>query len=266
MEVLSETFFGLKMHLLLPSSTDIYLTGGKSHESETRLARFMINHLEPGDTFVDVGAHYGYFTLLGSKLVGPEGKVFTFEASPTTFNILDKNTCNRTNIKSFNLAVADEVSKLTFYEFPNLYSEYNTLDVNQFRSANWFSQYKPREVTIQTIVLDQFLSEHQAYPKMIKIDVEGAELKVINGLSNYLSEHSPLLVMEYLSQERGNEQHQEAVHLLNALGYLSYTIDGNGNLNPIKNINDYLNERKLESDNLVFLKKAKAINGVEDLV
>ncbi|MBL0295213.1 MAG: hypothetical protein IPQ04_13440 [Saprospiraceae bacterium] len=75
-EVESETFFGTKMSLLLPSGTDIYLTGGKSHGSETRLARFLINNLEIGDTFIDVGAHYGYFSLLGSKLVGQKGKVF----------------------------------------------------------------------------------------------------------------------------------------------------------------------------------------------
>ncbi|MEL6392762.1 MAG: FkbM family methyltransferase, partial [Bacteroidota bacterium] len=67
--VRTTTFFGRPMSVLLPSSTDIYLTGGKSHSSEIRLARFIIKHLNEGDFFVDVGAHYGYFTQLASCIV-----------------------------------------------------------------------------------------------------------------------------------------------------------------------------------------------------
>lgn len=255
LEVISETFFGIKMHLLLPSSTDIYLTGGKSHESETRLARFMIKNLELGDTFIDVGAHYGYFTLLSSKLVGNSGKVCSFEASPTSYKVLSKNTKHKTNIKSFNLAVSDEISGIKFYEFPNLYSEYNTLDINQFRNVNWFPENKPREINIKSVILDQFLADNKVFPKIIKIDVEGAEFKVINGLNHYLSKNSPVVVMEYLSQERGNKKHQEAVEKLNSLGYMFYKIDSGGYLKPIRNINNYLMEMDLESDNIVFVKQ-----------
>jgi len=257
-EVLSKTFFNTKMHLLLPSSTDIYLTGGKSHDSEIRLARFLINNLENDNSFVDVGAHYGYFTLLGSKLVGNDGKVFSFEASPTTYKVLSKNSQNKTNINIFNLAVSDEVSVLKFYEFPNLYSEYNTLDINQFKNENWFSEYKPKEVNIQSIILDDFLSNKKVYPKILKIDVEGAENKVINGLRSYLEENSPFIVMEYLSKERGNKEHQEAEYRLNSLGFSSFVIDKSGSLKKIESISKYLEENNLESDNIVFSKKENA--------
>lgn len=173
-KVLSKTFFDTEMKLLLPSSTDIYLTGGKSHDSEIRLAKFLINKLGSEDSFVDVGAHYGYFTLLGSKLVGNNGKVYSFEASPTTYRILYENTCHKSNIRALNLAISDEVSIIQFYEFPNLYSEYNTLDVNQFEDESWFSEYKPNEVSIQSVILDDFLSDEKVKPKIFKIDVEGA--------------------------------------------------------------------------------------------
>lgn len=254
-EVTSDTFFDVKMHLLLPSSTDIYLTGGKSQDSEIRLARFLINNLENGDTFVDVGAHYGYFTLLGSKLVGNNGKVYSFEASPITYRILNKNTQNKTNINSLNFAVSDEFSALKFYEFPNLYSEYNTLNVNQFKNENWFSEYKPKEVDIESIILDDFLSDEKVYPKIFKIDVEGAENKVINGLRSYLTKNSPFIVMEYLSKERGNKEHQEAESRLNSLGYFSFVIDNSGKLKKLDSISKYLDENNLESDNIVFMKQ-----------
>lgn len=251
-EVISETFFGVKMHLLLPSSTDIYITGGKSHKSETRLAKFMINNLESGDTFADVGAHYGYFTLLASVLVGDKGKVYSFEASPTNYKVHSKNTLKRTNIHSFNLAVSDEASELKFYEFPNLYSEYNTLYVGQLSNENWFSEYKPREINVKSVILDALLHDTKLYPKIIKIDVEGAELGVINGLRNYLSKNSPFLVMEYLSKERGNEGHKRAENILRSLGYLSFVIDKSGNLKKLDSIPEYLDDEELESDNIVF--------------
>ncbi len=257
-KVFIKTFFDTKMQLLLPSSTDIYLTGGKSHDSEIRLAKFLINNLKHEDVFVDVGSHYGYFTLLGSKLVGDNGSVYSFEASPTNYKVLNKNSHNETNIKSFNLAVSDEVSNLKFYEFPNLYSEYNTLDINQFKNKNWFSGYKPKEVNIKSIILDDFLSEVKVHPKIFKIDVEGSENKVINGLRNYLSYNSPFIVMEYLSKERDNKEHQDAENRLNSLGYSSFVIDKLGNLKKLDSISRYLEENKLESDNIVFVKKENA--------
>ena len=253
-EVESETFFGTKMSLLLPSGTDIYLTGGKSHGSETRLARFLINNLEIGDTFIDVGAHYGYFSLLGSKLVGQKGKVFSFEAAPKTFKVLNKNTSKTPNLKSFNLAVSDEISELKFYEFPNLYSEYNSLEVNQYKNEKWFSKYKPKEIKISSVILGEFLHKENVFPKVIKIDVEGAEYRVINGLSDFLTQKSPIIVMEFLSQGRGSTGHQEATKKLKSLGYRSYVIDTLGNLKHIEGISEYLKEMDLESDNIVFVK------------
>lgn len=254
-EVICNTFFDTKMHLLLPSSTDIYLTGGKSHYSEIRLAKFLINNLAKGDVFVDVGAHYGYFSLLGSRIVEKKGKVYSFEASPSTYRVLSKNTQQKGNIKSYNLAVSDKEAKLKFYEFPNLYSEYNTLEIEQFKSEKWFAEFKPKEINVNSVILAKFLKNEKVYPKIIKIDVEGAELSVINGLSNYLSDFSPLIIMEYLSYKRGNKEHQEAEKKLNSLGYFSFLIDNLGNLQKQESISKYLEQHNLESDNIVFMKR-----------
>src|SRR5690606_9607362 len=100
-------FTGKKIKVILPASTDIYLTGGKSHNSEIRLARFLINNLNSNDTFWDIGAHYGYFSILSSELVGLEGRVLSIEASPTTFNILEKNAKKHKNIFILNNAISD---------------------------------------------------------------------------------------------------------------------------------------------------------------
>ena len=253
-EVIANTFFEEPMHLLLPSSMDIYLTGGKTHDSEIRLAKFLINNLESGETFIDVGTHYGYFSLLAAHLIGKEGQVYSFEASPSTYKVLHKNTSNRQNVNSYNLAVSDEISELTFYEFPNLYSEYNTLDVSQFKNETWYSEYAPKEVKIRSVILDDFCNEKSVQPKIVKIDVEGAEFKVINGLSTHLSKYAPLIAMEYLSDERGSQEHQKAAQKLNALGYVSFIIDGEGNLKRVETISQYLKQKNMDSDNIVFVK------------
>ena len=251
----STTFFGEDMHLLLPASTDIYLTGGKSHESEIRLAKFMIHNLSKGDCFVDVGAHYGYFTLLASKLVDGTGEVHSFEAASTTYAMLKKNSTSKENIKYYHKAVADQNGTITFHEFPNLYSEYNSIDIKQFKNNSWFSKLTPQQISVETVDLSSFLSQEKLSPKLIKIDVEGAELKVIKGAVNYLQKHTPLIAMEYLKSERSNVVHQQAVELLNSLGYTYSIINADGLLVECEDIDAYLVRHQLESDNIVFRKK-----------
>ncbi len=257
-EVKTRTFFDTEIHVLLPSGTDIYITGGKSHDSEIRLAKFIIHKLKHSDVFVDIGAHYGYFSLLASKLVGEKGKVYSYEASPVTYRVLCKNTRNKSNIKSFNLAVSDEDAELIFHEFPNLYSEYNTLFVDQFKNEIWFSTYKPKEVKVKSIILDSILSDRKIFPKIFKIDVEGAEYKVILGIRRYLTENAPYVVMEYWSKEKPNMEHQKAEKNLKSLGYLPFAIDKSGKLKKLDSISNYLELNKLESDNIVFLKEENA--------
>lgn len=253
-QVVSHTFFGVPMYLLLPSSTDIYLTGGKSHSSEVRLAKFLINHLKAGDTFIDVGAHYGYFSLLASTIVGNSGQVFAFEASPTTYSVLKKNSDQQKNINSKNLAVSDTDTPLTFFEFPNLYSEYNTLDVGQFKNEEWYINNKPVKLNIDSVVLSDFLLQNQITPNIIKIDVEGAEFKVMSGLKEYLSAHSATVIIEFLSDERGNDAHMKAKELLEALGLKPHVIDASGQLELVSSITDYINNLETDSDNVVFTK------------
>jgi len=253
-EISCSTFFGTEMNVLLPSSTDIYLTGGKSHDSEIRLARYIINTLNQGDTFMDIGAHYGYFSLLASSIVGDGGRVISFEAAPKTYRILNKNASKVSNINVHNNAVSDTTGTLSFYEFPNLYSEYNTLDVSQFENEEWYKNSKPQEIKIESIVLDNFLTQTNTNPTLIKIDVEGAEYKVISGMKNHLHNNNPIIVMEYLSDDRSNDMHIQAERHLHSENYNSFLIDKKGHLIKADNISQYLQSNNLESDNVVFVK------------
>lgn len=72
-KVEARLFTGDPIYVHLPSSTDIYLTGCKSHRSELKLSRFLLHHLNPGDAFIDIGAHCGFYSLVAARLVGGGG-------------------------------------------------------------------------------------------------------------------------------------------------------------------------------------------------
>lgn len=247
-------FTGERINILLPASTDIYLTGGKSHASEIRLAKFLILNLNKADVFWDIGAHYGYFSLLASVLVGEDGQVVSAEASPTTFSILSENCKKANNIHTLNKAVSDKEEQISFYELPNLYAEYNSTDITQFEKERWFQKIKPKQVTVAAITLDGLYSKYKKYPNIIKIDVEGGELAVISGALNVLGqkEQSPMLVMEFLEPKRHNQPHKDAAYQLLQRGYQPHIIRQDGSIFPTEDIEDHLLTNKLESDNIVF--------------
>jgi FkbM family methyltransferase len=248
------TFFGSKMYISLPSGTDIFLAGGKTHDSEIRLTKFLLQILKDGNTFIDIGSHFGYFSLLAAKMVGEEGKVVSLEASSSTYTVLRKNTLDKSPIKSYNLAAAKEDGYLTFYEFPNLYSEYNTGNAEQYNKEAWYTTNLPQEIKIKSVNLDNFFRENELSPDIIKIDVEGGEYSVLLGLSNTLAELSPIIIMEYLSDFGKNLPHREALDFMKSMGYLSYIITGEGKLTLVENMALYFNEIGLDSDNIVFCK------------
>jgi FkbM family methyltransferase len=250
----ADLFYGKKMKIGLPASTDIYLNGGKSHDSEIRLARFIILNLGAGGHFLDIGAHYGYFTLLAAEIAGGEGKVVAFEPAGMSYDLLKENTGHLAHVTALPKAVSHNTDSLVFYEFPNLYSEYNSTDVSQFEKEDWFQRFPPRRVEVPATTIDEVTTGHNFVPGIIKIDVEGAEFSVIRGGVQFLRLHAPFIVMEYLEPKRHNEEHKKAFDLMIELGYRSYLIRKDGTLMPVTDIDTYLTEQKLESDNIVFQK------------
>ncbi len=255
--VKARPFFGGAMWVELPAGTDIFLTGGKTHESELRLAKFLLRRLSDGNTFFDIGAHFGYFTLLAQALVGSSGAVYAFEPALLNRRLLQKNAGNRQGITLSNKALSAAAGTVTFYEFPALYSEYNAMNVEQFRNEPWFRRADVKEHVVSAISLDQIISEGAPVPDIIKIDVEGSEDKVITGAETLLRGASPIIVMEFLSDGRHNEGHRRAAALLAASGYTPSAIDGDGGLISIDDIEAYLAGTGADSDNIVFSKTGK---------
>lgn len=250
----AKTFFGIPIKTLLPAGTDILLNGIKSHDSEIRLTKFLTRHLHDGDTFIDVGAHYGYYALLGSVMTGPQGHVFAIEASAHSFGILKENTDAITNILTYHNAAGESPGEVVFYEYPGPLAEYNTIVKGAYENKAWIKKVKQTINRVQTVVLDDLIASNQVAKAVIKIDVEGGELAVIKGLTTSMQKADLTIVMEYLISEDLSSPHHLAVGLLMEYGYQAHAIDKEGNLIKVVVIDQYLKDAGLDSDNLVFVR------------
>ncbi len=249
------TFFGTSLAVPLPACMDIYITGAKSHDSELRLARYMIQNVKTNDTFIDVGAHVGYFSLLAHTLIQPTGKVFAFEPSTLAYGFLKVNTEGLSGIHAEQSIVSNTTGIEKFYQFDALYSEYNALDIEQYKEMDWYRNHPPQHVDTPCTTLDLFCNEKQIIPNYIKIDVEGAELKVLQGAENILNKYSPAIIMEFVMDKRNNTTHYAAAEYLHSLGYATHHIEEDGSLTKIADILNYYTQHPIDSDNILFIKK-----------
>jgi FkbM family methyltransferase len=154
------------------------MTNGRHYEHETTL--LLMENLQGGNFFVDVGANNGYYSLLASSLVGREGRVFSFEPNPSSFRrLLNNLSYNKvTNVTPFNLALSDAQEVVPLY-----LNRFEDGQSSMVRSAK-------TSVPVPTIRLDDVVSGR--LPDLVKIDVEGAELKVLAGMANTLSSQKSL--------------------------------------------------------------------------
>lgn len=237
------TFFGTEMMVDLPAGMDLFLLGCKTHDSELRLARFFIDFIRPGDQIADVGAHFGYFSLLAAHLAGPEGRVWSFEPGSATHAVLTKNTQDFQQMEVHRLLVGAHNDILDFWEFPTLFSEYNTT-----RPDSVPEHLRGRKTQLESTRLDTFFTARQTAPRLIKIDVEGAEFEVVQGLKSLFEQgYFPVLAMEYL----GEQGHRQAVTWLLEQGYQVLVPNADGALQTCRHWENWLADHGMDSENFV---------------
>ena len=250
----TRTFFDQSMLVALPAGTDIFLLGAKTHDSEIRLCRLLLRQLKPADTFIDVGAHYGFYSLFAALLTGPEGRVLALEAAPAAYGLLRVNLGPVTRAMAIQCAVTDREAPVIFQEFPVLFSEYSSLNPELQVSAGSSKMASPRVGTASGRRLDNLLAGLDLHPGFIKIDVEGSEDQVIRGMTALLEDRRSdiTIAMEYLASPKKNIAHRKAARLLRAYGFESFSIDKHGSLSPCPDIETSLGQRRLDSDNIIF--------------
>lgn len=240
--------YGIDFQVALPAATDIFLTGGKTHPSELQLAKFLLHHLKDGMTYVDVGAHYGYFLGLAAQL-NPNGTNIGFEPSPTTFALLRKNL-QSLPVQLYQEGVGAATEKLTFYQFPAKYSEYNSLDLQQYQGQSWLKAYPPEAIPILITSLQERLTQP---PSILKIDVEGAEDRVLIGAESLLALGKTQIILEYLPIHSSNGSHLRAHQWLLEKGYVCHRLSAAGQPLACPDPERWLLRERIDSTNLLYL-------------
>lgn len=136
---------------------------------------FLRAHCRPGDVVFDIGAHLGLFTVVMAKLVGPKGRVASFEPTPLSREVLTEtvqlNGCEDV-VDVRPEAVSGAVGNATFFDTGTVASNANSL-VQTSRSRSGY--------TVPIVDLDGFCGARGWRPTCLKIDAEGAELDVLRG-------------------------------------------------------------------------------------
>jgi FkbM family methyltransferase len=183
------------MVLRLPSGWDeLYAPGGYEPDVAAALTRLV----EPGDTCVDAGAHYGYFTLLLAKLCGPGGHVYSFEAEADNARVLRQNVrANRlqSRVSVERAAVAAREGEVELHASATGGStEWTLLESFALRGEE-----QPTNRTAErtpAIRLDAYLADAPRFD-VLKMDIEGAEAEVIPTISELLERRRPAIVLEF---------------------------------------------------------------------
>jgi len=249
-----KTFWGDEITIHLPSSLDIYLTGAKTHPSELRLTAFLMKQANACKGFLDIGAHVGYFSLLMNKYARPALPILAIEAAPRTFALLQHNVAKYKSITALQYAASNQQGTLQFLELPAKYAEYNSLQLEQYKNEAWFQQINPTICDVAATRIDDLLLQHPTFsPTIIKIDVEGAELSVLQGMTNCISTHTSMLIVEFVCNEQNKTNFDKIENLLQAKGLKPYCINGTGELELLKkDIYSWMCEHKIDSENFVF--------------
>lgn len=153
--------------------------------------------LRRGDVVYDVGANVGYMTLMFLHRVGASGQVHAFEPSRRCFDSLQRSLEPGDPVQLTQKAVGREAGEVVFEEHAAL----NLSSVAGFGTPQSSTRQPARRYTVQTITLDEYWKGQQATPCLVKIDVEGFESQVFEGMRELLTQHAPILMFEAASSE-----------------------------------------------------------------
>jgi FkbM family methyltransferase len=202
-----------------------HLTQNVFYEPET--SHLLGSVLQPGDTFIDVGAHVGYFSMLASCLVGPTGKVFSFEPDLRNHeHLLEHIQMNgATHVHPASMAVGGSESVAEFWVNDDNDGGHALWNVGN-HPFNEKSRQSQRTRRVFMTSLDGFFGNRDLGSlKAIKIDAEGAEVGVLAGARELLARHRvPFIVAEVnrFGLEAMGASEAQLRDLMTSLGYETY--------------------------------------------
>jgi FkbM family methyltransferase len=201
----------------------LYATGLYERDVAATIERL----LEPGATFIDGGAHIGFFSIFASRRVGSSGRVIAFEPARATRDILQRNTtinrCTNVTIRAEGLGRSAGAAMLAHpARFESGHATMRSVAMSVSREE------------IPVVALDDEL-DALGLVHAVKLDLEGGELDALKGMQRLLASQHPDVIVEvtdtFLRDAGGSAI--ELYQLMTSLGYLPFFIRHDG-LDPVK--------------------------------
>jgi FkbM family methyltransferase len=182
--------------------------------------------LRPGDRAVDVGANIGYVTMLLSEWVGPQGRVYSFEPVPDTFDLLRHNVraLDLRNVELSNCGLSSS-EREAWMRIPN----YSNGGENLYEAR--IEEGAPggaegRVVNVRLRRLDDILPADEPV-RFVKIDAEGHEREVLHGAERLVSRCKPVLLIEVAGNpDQADTPAASVFELLCSCGYRPMVLEG----------------------------------------
>jgi len=242
----ARTLWNDTMTYFLPEGQAIYYYGF----FEANLTNFLINFLQEGDTFVDIGAHVGYYSVLSSRLVGDSGHVHSFEPTPRTFISLEENTRHLHNVSINNVALLNEEKEIEFIDYGPKNSAFNGFKRRISEEMN-FLKKDDSAIKVKAIALDSYCRKNNLQPTFIKIDAEGAESLILSGMTYVMSELRPIISIEVAGGEEWKANCKNSIEMLLSHDFVAYESTLVGGLKK------HVQQVQYKYDNLICIPKEK---------
>lgn len=204
-----------------------YFSQGEFYEPEE--SRFLDRVLQKGDTFIDIGAHIGYYSLLAALRVETKGTVLSFEPNEINYQWIRDNIAlnGLNNIQVFQTVLGAENKDVQFFLNADNDGGHALWDVG-LHSFNKKSRSRPQIITLKMSTLDDLLKDKSLTGvKLIKIDAEGAEFNILQGAIKTLKTYRiPYVICEinrFALQQMGTTEEQIR-EFMSSLGYSTYLL------------------------------------------
>jgi FkbM family methyltransferase len=182
---------------------------------ETELVSLLKAVLSPGMVCVDVGAQIGYFSIISAALVTERGAVHSFEPDPGSFSCLVKNSCSYSWVKTHNCVVSNSGGVVPFYPSP--------MPGESGWGAIFNADGERARIPAQACTLDRWMADERIEKiDFLKIDVEGAECRILEGAQAAIQKTRPIMWVEAndICLSRDGKSVALLAQLLEGWGYL----------------------------------------------
>ena len=174
-----------------------FLTNNQLYEPGS--SQVLLQLLKPGDTFIDIGAHIGYFTMLASRLVGPTGRVYAFEPENANYHrlMVHLQINEMTNVLPFKWAASNTTSVVNLRTDPGNDGGHAIWNLEARHTTDEGRAKIMLQPTFSLPLDSLFRGAGPGAIKGIKVDTEGFELQVLNGMRNLLDQAKvPVVICE----------------------------------------------------------------------